>query len=213
MRLVSSLSEASSTAMCEVRLVTVAWIRCWNRPWPNWIRLCSLSRIQGIRRSSAARTSDMVLGPSARRWAKRMNSSRSAAKSKSPGTAPVGPQLGRQQRVEQREAQPAGLEAHVLLLVLVDDVVVARRVRRAGLAEGDRLAGHVLQLDGDVLEDVAHPGALALGEPPDEPARLAVGAAVLVQPGQRRDQRVGEGRPELARGPLLQRAEVHARAG
>ena len=95
MRLVSSLSEASSTAMWDVRLVTVAWIRCWYRPWPNWIRLWSLSRIQGIRRSSAARTSAMVLGPSARRWAKRMNSSRSAAKSKPGGTEPSGREVGR----------------------------------------------------------------------------------------------------------------------
>ena len=32
---------------------------------------------------------------------------------------------------------------------------------------------------------------------------------MLVQPRQRRDQPVGEGRPELGRGPLLERAEVH----
>ena len=80
---------------------------------------------------------------------------------------------------------------------------------RAGLAEGHRLAGDVLQLDGDVLEDVPHPGALVLGQPPDEPAGLAVGAAVLLQPRQRGDEAVVERRPELPGGPLLQLAEVH----
>ena len=69
MRLVSSLSEASSTAMWGVRLVTVACTRCWYRPWPSWMRLCSLSLIQGTFRSSAARTSAIVLGPRCRRWA------------------------------------------------------------------------------------------------------------------------------------------------
>ena len=95
------------------------------------------------------------------------------------GYRALGPQLGREQGVQQGEAQPAGLEAHVFLLVLVDHVVVARGAVRAGLSEGDGLARHVLELDGDVLQDVAHPGALALGEPPHEPARLAVGAGVL----------------------------------
>ena len=119
-----------------------------------------------------------------------------------------GPEIRRQEREEQGEAEPAGLEAHVFLLVLVDDVVVAGHVGRSGLAEGDRLAGHVLELDGDVLQDVAHPGALTLGEPADEAARLAVGAAVLVEAGQRRDQRIGERGAELAGGPFFERAEV-----
>jgi hypothetical protein len=39
MRFVSSLSEAISTAMCRVSLVTVAWMRFWKTPWPNWTRL------------------------------------------------------------------------------------------------------------------------------------------------------------------------------
>ena len=69
--------------MCGVWLVIVAWIRCWKRPWPNWIRLWLLSRSQGMSRFSAAATSDAVLGPSALLWAKRMNRSRRRSKSKS----------------------------------------------------------------------------------------------------------------------------------
>ncbi len=125
------------------------------------------------------------------------------------GDGALGPKVRGQERVEQGDAQSAGLEADVLLLVLVEDVVPPVRAGAAGLAEGHRLAGHVLQLDGDMLEDVPHPGALVLTQPPDEPARLAVGAAVLVQPRQRLDETVDEGRPELGGRPRLERAEVH----
>ena len=74
--MVSSLSEAIETAMCRVSPVTVAWMRRWKRPWPNWTRLWLLRRIQGMSRALAAPTSAPVLGPSARRWAKRMKPSR-----------------------------------------------------------------------------------------------------------------------------------------
>ena len=110
--------------------------------------------------------------------------------------------------MQQGERQPARLHAHVFLLVLVDHVVVAARPLRAGLPEGDALAGDVLQLQRHVLQDVAHPGAFALGQPPDEPARLAVGTAMSLEPGQRGNERVGEPRTQLARRPVLQRTEV-----
>ena len=67
--LVSSLSLASSTAICGVLPVIVAWMRCWYLPWPNWISDCWFRRNQGMPRSSAARTSEAVDGPSARRCA------------------------------------------------------------------------------------------------------------------------------------------------
>jgi hypothetical protein len=38
--LVSSLSDAISTAMWRVSLVTVAWMRFWYLPWPNWTSEC-----------------------------------------------------------------------------------------------------------------------------------------------------------------------------
>ena len=63
----SSLSEAISTAMCEVWLESAASMRFWYLPWPTWIRLASFSRTQGMSRASAARTSASAEGPSARR--------------------------------------------------------------------------------------------------------------------------------------------------
>src|SRR5918994_1368976 len=100
------------------------------------------------------------------------------------------------------------LDTHLFLLVLVDHVVVAPRSMRARLSERDLLSGHVLQLDGNMLEDVTHPGPIALGEPPDESTRLAVGAGVVSKTGQGRDQRVCELRAELPGGPVFQRAEI-----
>ena len=90
-------------------------------------------------------------------------------------------QLGRQEGMEQLQAELARLQADLRLLVLVDDEVLAGLAGATGLAEGDRRAGDVLQLDRDMLEHVAEPGALALVQPADEAAGLAVGAAVLVQ--------------------------------
>ncbi len=105
MRLVSSLSEAISTAMCRVSLVIVAWMRFWYLPCPNWTRLWLLSRSHGMSRSSAARTSAAVLGPSARRCVKRMNSSRAVGELEARRQRALGPQLLGQQRVEQRSAR------------------------------------------------------------------------------------------------------------
>src|SRR6476661_5805571 len=124
------------------------------------------------------------------------------------GHRAVGPKLGREQRVEQHDAEPAGLEPHVLLLVLIGDVVASLGACAASLAERHRLAGHVLKLDRDVLQDVPHPGAFVLAEPPDESARLAVRAAVLLEAGQHLDQRVDESGAELGRGPLLELTQV-----
>src|SRR5262245_17912606 len=110
--------------------------------------------------------------------------------------------------MEQGDAELAGLQPDVLLLVLIGDVIAPFDARAARLPERHRLTGHVLQLDRDVLEDVPHPRSLVLPKAPDEPAGLAVGAAVLVKPRQRRDQPVDERRAEPGGGPLLERAEI-----
>ena len=81
-RVQSSLSEAISTAVCEVWLVSAASMRFWYLPWPTWIRLASFSRIQGMSRASAARTSASAEGPSERRLAKWSKSSIASAMSR-----------------------------------------------------------------------------------------------------------------------------------
>ena len=91
------------------------------------------------------------------------------------------PQIRRQERMEQLQAELSGLQADFRLLVLVDHEVFTGIAGTTGLAEGDRRAGHVLQFDRDMLEHVAEPGPLALVQPADEAAGLAVGAAMLVQ--------------------------------
>src|SRR5690606_36542557 len=78
---------------------------------------------------------------------------------------------------EEAPRQRARLQPHLALLVLVDHVVLAGRARRARLPERDVDAGDALELEGDVLPDVAEPRPLVLGHAAGEPAGLAVGAA------------------------------------
>jgi hypothetical protein len=124
------------------------------------------------------------------------------------GDDPLWLALGREQRRHQPHREFAGLESLIALLVLVDHVVDALGARATGLAEGDRDAGHILHLDGDVLEHVAEPGALAFAHPADEATGLAVGAAMLGEPRQGRDQRVDPAVAEFRGRPVLQFAEV-----
>ncbi len=65
--------------------------------------------------------------------------------------------VGRDEVVDQRDGHPAGLEPDRLLAVLEDAVVLAARAGRAGLAVADIGAGEVLELERDVLGDVARP--------------------------------------------------------
>ena len=93
-----------------------------------------------------------VDGPNACRSASRMSRSSSGAKSKKTSGS-----SGRDEVVDERDRHPAGLEADRLLAVLEDAVVLAGRAGRAGLAVADVGAGQVLELEGDVLGDVAQP--------------------------------------------------------
>ena len=96
----------------------------------------------------------------------------------------------RDEVVDEGHGHPAGLEADGLLAVLVDAVVLAARAGGAGLAVADVGAGEVLELERDVLGDVAGPGALT--QAGDEPAAPAKGAGVVLERRQERDERVGE---------------------
>ena len=67
-----------------------------------------------------------------------------------------------------------------------------RQVVAARLAVADRRAGEALELDRHVLQHVAEPGPLVLRHAAHEAAGLAVGAGVLAQRGDRRQQPVDE---------------------
>ena len=151
-------------------------------------------------RAAASSTSAWVDGPKASRSARRMRRSSSASRSKACSGS-----SGSTRWLTSADGHPAGLEPDLLLAILVDDVVVALRSGRAGLAVAGLGAGEVLQLEGDVLGDVAEPGPLA--EPADEAAATAQRAGVVVERREHADEGVGEVRDRVAR-PALEVAEV-----
>jgi hypothetical protein len=65
------------------------------------------------------------------------------------------------QVVDEKHGELAGGKTDVFLGVGIDNVVDARLGRAAGLATGDLDAGKILQLEGNVLDDVPGQGALA----------------------------------------------------
>ncbi len=82
--------------------------------------------------------------------------------------------VGRDEVVDEATAIAPGLDADLFLAELVDDVVAAARPGRAGLAVADVGAGEDLELEGDVLGDVARPGAVAqAGQEATAPAERA----------------------------------------
>ena len=114
-----------------------------------------------------------------------------------------------QQRAQQAQRQFARGDAFLTLGVFVDDGVDARSaVDAAGLAEGDVLAGDVLEFDRNVFQHVAQPGAFALAHAAQEAAGLAVGTAVLGQAWHRGHQAVDEAGAQARGGPLFQVAQV-----
>ena len=131
-----------------------------------------------------------VDGPNACRSASRMSRSSSGAKSKKTAGS-----SGATRWLTSADRHPAGLEADGLLAVLVDDVVLAVLAGRPGLAVADVGAGEVLELERDVLGDVADPGAVA--QAGDEAAAPAERAGVVLEGRQQRDERVGEARDLL----------------
>ena len=117
--------------------------------------------------------------------------------------------VGGDEVVDQRDRHPAGLETDRLLAVFVDAVVLAGRAGRPGLAVADVGAGQVLELERDVLGDVARPRPVA--QAGDEPAAAAERAGVILERRQQGDQRLGEVRQQV-RGVLLEDAEVDQEA-
>ena len=114
--------------------------------------------------------------------------------------------VGLHEMVEQPDGQLAGRDADGLVGVAVDDVVAAAHaLDRARLAAPRLVARQRLQLEGDVLSDVAEPGALV--EALDEAAAAAAGAGVVVEPGHGLEQLLGEARQRDG-GVVLEGAEV-----
>ncbi len=106
--------------------------------------------------------------------------------------------VGRDQVIDQRDRHPAGLQPDGLLAVLVDAVVLADRPGRPRLAVADVGPGQVLELERDVLGDVAHPRPVA--QPGDEAAAPAERAGVVLERRQQRDERIGEVRAGCSTG-------------
>ncbi len=98
--------------------------------------------------------------------------------------------VGRDQVIDQGDRHAARLQPDGLLAVLVDAVVLADRPRRPRLAVADVGPGQVLELERDVLGDVAHPRPVA--QPGDEAAAPAERTGVVLERRQQRDERIGE---------------------
>ncbi len=109
------------------------------------------------------------------------------------------------QVVDHAHGQPARGQADRLVLVVEDDVVAPGIAGAAGLSASRVVPDLVLQLQGEVLGDVPHPGAFA--QPLGEPALPATRAGVLPDSGQPVEQPVGEAGQQVG-GVLLERPEV-----
>src|SRR4051794_2794555 len=107
--------------------------------------------------------------------------------------------------VDERDRDLAGLDADGLFAELEDHVVAAGLAGAPGLAMADIGAGQILELEGDVLGDVAGPRSLS--EASDESAAPAEAAGVILETGQEVHQGVGEARDLVAR-ELFEDAEV-----
>ena len=181
-RVQSSLSEAISTAVCEVWLVSAASMRFWYLPWPTWIRLASFSRSQGMSRASAALTSASAEGPSERRLAKCSKSAMASAMSRR--FVARGDELQ-----DDAAGDVAGLEPDRFGFVAVEHLDLLGVRGGAGRGELGRRAGGVLQRDRDLGHQLAET-AVGLGEALGQ--RRAVFGAGGGEAGQVAQQRLDE---------------------
>ena len=114
--------------------------------------------------------------------------------------------IRRDEVVDQRDRQPASLAADVLVAILVDDVVAAAFTGHAARLADVRLrAGQALQLERDVLRDVAQPGAVLQAR--NEPAAPAERAGVVLERRNELDQGLVEAGDRVAR-KVLEHAEI-----
>ena len=151
--------------------------------------------VEADERDVAAAASSMsawVEGPKASRSASRMSRSSSGHEVEERAGS-----SGATRWLTSATAILPGLEPDALLAVLVDDVVLAALAGAAGLAVADVGAGQVLELQRDVLGDVAHPGPFA--QAGDEAAATAERAGVVLEGRQQGDQGVVEAREGVGR--------------
>ncbi len=111
----------------------------------------------------------------------------------------------RDQVVDQADGHPPGLQSDLLLAVLVDAVVLADRTGGARLAVANVGPGEVLELERDVLGNVARPRSVAQAR--DEATPATERAGVVLEGGQERHQRVREVGQLVGR-VLLEHAEI-----
>ena len=114
--------------------------------------------------------------------------------------------VGRGKVVDECHCDTPGLQADLLLAVLEDDLVASGLAGRSRLADTDLGARQALQLQRDVLRDVAHPGTVC--ETAEEAAPPTEGAGVLLHRGQQRHERLVKARDGV-RGVRLQDAQIH----
>ena len=89
------------------------------------------------------------------------------------------PDRGGQQRTQQPQPKIAGRDAFVALRIFVHHGINTRCSGAARLAECDLLAGDILQLNGDVFENMPQPGTLILPHAAKKAAGFAIGTAML----------------------------------
>ncbi len=128
------------------------------------------------------------------------------------GNGPLRADRGGQQRTQQPKPKIAGRDPFIALRVFIHDCIKARRPCAARLAEGDFLAGDILQLDGDMLEHMPEPGTLILAHPAKKAAGFAVGTAMLREARQRFAKRVDKFLAQATGGPGLQSPQIQLQA-